>query len=81
MFKAKGLGEKPWLTVVGVAPDLQMEGFNTVNNDGSGFYVPMAQETVFNQNITTRHMTFILRGTGDDPMNWLPRSAYRVAKI
>ncbi len=81
MFKAKGPGEKPWLTVVGVAPDLQMEGFNTVNNDGSGFYVPMAQETVFNQNITTRHMTFILRGTGDDPMNWLPAVRTELQKL
>ena len=81
MFKAKGPGEKPWLTVVGVAPDLQMEGFNTVNNDGSGFYVPMAQETVFNQNITTRHMTVILRGTGDDPMNWLPSVRTELQKL
>ena len=81
LFKAKGPGEKPWLTVVGVAPDLQMEGFNTVNNDGSGFYVPMAQETVFNQNITTRHMTVILRGTGDDPMNWLPAVRTELQKL
>ncbi len=81
MFKAKGPGEKPWLTVVGVAPDLQMEGFNTVRNDGSGFYVPMAQETVFNQNITTRHMTVILRGTGDDPMNWLPSVRTELQKL
>ena len=72
LFKARGPGEKPWLTIVGVAPDLQMEGFNSVTNDGSGFYVPMAQETAFRENITTRHMTVILRGTREDPMNLLP---------
>ncbi len=81
MFKARGLDEKPWLTVVGVAPDLQMEGFNSVTNDGSGFYVPMAQETVFKENNTTRHMTVILQGTGGDPMDWLPTIRNELQKL
>ena len=81
MFKARGPGEKPWLTVVGVAPDLQMEGFNTDTNDGSGFYVPMAQETAFMRNITTRHVTVILRGRGEDPMTWLPTVRNELQKL
>ena len=81
LFKAKGPGEKPWLTVVGVAPDLQMEGFNSVTNDGSGFYVPMAQETTFNRNITSRHMTVVLRSTGGDPMSLLPTVRAELQKL
>ncbi len=82
-FKAKDPGEKPWpwLTVVGVVPDLQMEGLNTVYSDGSGFYVPMAQKTGFFQNITARHITLVLRGIGGDPMNWLPTVREELQKL
>ena len=81
-FKAKGPGEKPWLTVVGVAPDLQMEGFNWDGQDRfPGFYVPMAQKTSFERNITTRYMTIVLSGAGRDPMDWLPTVRQEVQKL
>ncbi len=80
-FKAYGVIEKPWLTIVGVASDLQMEGFNTVYADGSGFYVPMSQKTSNPRNITTRHITVLLRGKGSDPMNWLTTVRQEVQKL
>ena len=80
-FKVKRPVEKPWLTVIGVAPDLTMEGLNTVTSDGSGFYVPIAQETTFVFNISARHMTLILRGIGGDPMNWLPTVRQELQKL
>ena len=36
-----GLG--PWMTIVGVVPDLRMEGFDTDKPNGRGYYVPLAQ--------------------------------------
>lgn len=33
----------PWLTIVGVAPDLRMEGIDPDRPDPWGYYVPMAQ--------------------------------------
>jgi putative ABC transport system permease protein len=38
-----GAAPEPWRTVVGIAPDLQMEG---LNNEGrpEGFYLPLSQE-------------------------------------
>ena len=80
-FKVKRPVEKPWLTVVGVAPDLTMEGLNTDTSDGAGFYVPMAQETTFVFNIGARHMTLLLRGIGGDPMNWLPTVREELIKL
>ena len=80
-FKVKRPVERPWLTVIGVAPDLTMEGLNTVTSDGSGFYVPMAQETTFVFNISARHITLILRGIGGDPMNWLPTVRQELQKL
>ncbi len=80
-FKVRRPAERPWLTVVGVAPDLTMEGLNTVRSDGSGFYVPMTQETTFVFNITARHMTLLLRGIGGDPMNWLPTVRQELQKL
>jgi putative ABC transport system permease protein len=35
-----------WLTVVGVVPDLMMEGVENVNANPSGFYIPLAQSGV-----------------------------------
>jgi predicted permease len=37
--------DAPWLTVVGVVPDMQMDQFGTAG-DPAGFYTPMAQEWV-----------------------------------
>ena len=72
----------PWLTVVGVAPDLHMEGFNWDDQDRfPGFYVPMTQKTTFLRNITNRYMTLVLKGLGRDPMNWLPTVRSEVQKL
>ncbi len=72
----------PWLTIVGVAPDLQMEGFNWDDQDRfPGFYVPMTQKTTFLRNITNRYMTLVLKGAGRDPMNWLPTIRSEVQKL
>ncbi len=35
-----------WLTVVGVVPDLMMEGVENVNANPAGFYIPLAQSGV-----------------------------------
>ena len=32
-----------WSTIVGIVPDLGMEGFNSGNDDPAGFYVPLTQ--------------------------------------
>lgn len=48
-FKRSRPGSKePWLTIVGVVPDLIMEGI--VNNNASpvGYYIPIAQSDVAN---------------------------------
>lgn len=37
-----------WLTVVGVVPDLRMEGFGNNNSSPVGFYIPIAQSGVGN---------------------------------
>jgi len=40
----RGDSDEPWLTVVGVVPDLYMQGLgNPEDEDGSGFYIPLAQ--------------------------------------
>ncbi|MGI9627086.1 MAG: ABC transporter permease [Longimicrobiales bacterium] len=39
--------EEPWLTIVGVVPDLYMEGIGNTDGDPAGFYVPMAQGDPF----------------------------------
>lgn len=54
----------PWLTVVGVAPDIQMEGMVAVDQDGAGFYVPMSQEP-------RRVVMLLMRGRGD-MASWAP---------
>jgi putative ABC transport system permease protein len=48
--------EEPWLTVVGIAPDLHMSGIE--NEDPEGFYTPLAQSS------TVRFMSITVRGAG-----------------
>ncbi len=61
-FRAGGL-DAAWRTVVGVVPDLDMQGLG--NNDPDpkpeGFYVPLAQGD-------NRFMSIVLRTTGGEPM-------------
>jgi putative ABC transport system permease protein len=48
-FKRSRPGTKePWLTVVGVVPDLLMEGIGNNNASPVGYYIPIAQSDVAN---------------------------------
>jgi putative ABC transport system permease protein len=53
--------DSPWITIVGVAPDLHMQGVDPDPDDGSGYYVPFSMEA-------PRFMTVLLRPrVGGDP--------------
>lgn len=41
-------GKEPWLTIVGVVPDLLMEGIGNNNASPVGYYIPIAQSDVAN---------------------------------
>ena len=41
-------GEEPWLTIVGVVPDMLMEGIGNNNANPAGYYIPIAQSDVAN---------------------------------
>ncbi len=41
-------GAEPWLTIVGVVPDLIMEGIGNNNASPVGYYIPIAQSDVAN---------------------------------
>jgi predicted permease len=41
-------GNEPWLTIVGVVPDLLMEGIGNNNASPVGYYIPIAQSDVAN---------------------------------
>ena len=45
----------PWRTIVGVVPDLHMQGMDDTRSDQSGYYVPVAQSDA-------RFMSIIARG-------------------
>ena len=48
-MKRIGRGEKePWLTIVGVVPDLLMEGIGNNNASPVGYYIPISQSDVAN---------------------------------
>jgi putative ABC transport system permease protein len=50
--------EEPWLTIVGVAPDLFMEGVGNDTSDPQGIYIPLAQDDA-------QFVSIALRGMGD----------------
>jgi predicted permease len=50
--------ERSWRTIVGVAPDLYMEGVGNPEGMPEGFYLPLAQQDV-------RFITIAVRGRGD----------------
>jgi putative ABC transport system permease protein len=59
-FKRSRPGSKePWLTVVGVVPDLVMEGIGNNNASPVGYYIPIAQSDVANG------VRIAVRTTGD----------------
>ena len=41
-------GVEPWMTIVGVVPDLLMEGLGNANGSADGYYIPIAQSDVAN---------------------------------
>ena len=51
--------KEPWLTVVGVVPDLLMEGIGNNNASPVGYYIPIAQSDVANR------VRIAVRTTGD----------------
>ncbi len=48
MKRQNGNTKEPWLTVVGVVPDLLMEGIGNNNASPVGYYIPIAQSDVAN---------------------------------
>jgi predicted permease len=62
---------EPWMTVVGVVPDLIMEGIGNNNASPVGYYIPIAQSDVANG------VRIAVRGSGGDPaaLTSLVRSA------
>jgi putative ABC transport system permease protein len=58
--------DSPWITIVGVAPDLHMKGVDPEPDDGAGYYVPFSAEA-------PRFMTVVLRPrAGGDPAAMAP---------
>ena len=41
-------GQQPWLTIVGLVPNLLMEGIGNNNANPAGYYIPIAQSDVAN---------------------------------
>jgi predicted permease len=50
--------EEPWLTIVGVVPDLFMQGLGNDPSEGQGIYLPLAQSDA-------RFVSIAVRGPGD----------------
>jgi predicted permease len=56
--------EEPWLTIVGVVPNLEMSGFQP-ETDEAGYYVPLAQDDA-------RFVSIAVRTRGGDPLSITP---------
>lgn len=54
-----------WRTIVGVVPDLRMEGFDVDETHPSGYYVPLAQRD-------PRFVSLALRTSGTEPLTLTP---------
>jgi putative ABC transport system permease protein len=48
MKRIRPAGNEPWLTIVGIVPDLLMEGIGNNNASPVGYYIPIAQSDVAN---------------------------------
>jgi putative ABC transport system permease protein len=48
MKRIRPKGQEPWLTIVGVVPDLLMEGIGNNRASPVGYYIPIAQSDVAN---------------------------------
>ncbi|MGH9203727.1 MAG: ABC transporter permease, partial [Vicinamibacterales bacterium] len=48
MRRTRPANKEPWMTIVGVVPDLMMEGIGNNNASPIGYYIPIAQSDVAN---------------------------------
>jgi predicted permease len=64
---------EPWRTIVGVVPDLQMQGMQDTRSDQSGFYLPIEQSDA-------RFMSILARGP-DRPMELTEAVRSAVASV
>jgi predicted permease len=48
MRRGRGVATNPWLTVVGVVPDMLMQGVGRNDQSPAGYYIPIAQSDVTN---------------------------------
>jgi putative ABC transport system permease protein len=48
MKRIRPNGQEPWLTIVGLVPDLLMQGIGNNNASPIGYYIPIAQSDVAN---------------------------------
>ena len=48
MRRGRGVTTNPWLTVVGVVPDMLMQGVGRNDQSPAGYYIPIAQSDVTN---------------------------------
>jgi len=46
--KGRGDAKAQWLTIVGLVPDMLMQGMGNNNQSGAGYYIPIAQSDVTN---------------------------------
>lgn len=44
--KGRGDAKQPWLTIVGLVPDMMMQGYGNATESGAGYYIPIAQSDV-----------------------------------
>ena len=54
--------QEEWRTIVGVVPNMQMEGFDTERTDPAGYYVPLAQND-------SRFISIAIQVAGGPPLN------------
>jgi putative ABC transport system permease protein len=48
MKRGRADSKEPWLTIVGVVPDMLMQGIGNNNQSPAGYYIPIAQSDVTN---------------------------------
>jgi len=46
--KGRADSKEPWLTIVGLVPDMLMQGFGNATESPAGYYIPIAQSDVAN---------------------------------
>ncbi len=65
-------GQDEWRTIVGIVPDLGMEGFNFADDDPAGYYIPLAQSD-------RSFMSIAIQVEGGNPLSITPevRAAVR----